>query len=93
MKLRSLDLSKGEHLIVSTITISTFTALTDTALARSLVLVGILVLLTLLILKELAVASADSRLHRLSQVLDISILPLLYAFMLVLIFKVIEVLS
>jgi hypothetical protein len=58
-----------------------------------LVLVGVLVLLALLLLKELAVASADSRLHRLSRVLDISILPLLIAFFLVVIFKVIEVLS
>jgi hypothetical protein len=58
-----------------------------------LALVGILVLFALLLLKELAATSADSRLHRLSRVLDISILPLFIAFFLVVIFKVIEVLS
>jgi hypothetical protein len=67
--------------------------LTNLDLAGSLALVGILVLFVLMLLKELAVASADSRLHRLSRVLDISILPLLIAFFLVVIFKVIEVLS
>jgi hypothetical protein len=67
--------------------------LSNSTLSGSLALVGILVLFVLLLLKELAVASADSRLHRLSWVLDISILPLLIAFFLVVIFKVIEVLS
>jgi hypothetical protein len=67
--------------------------LSNSDLSGSLALVGILVLFVLLLLKELAAASADSRLHRLSQVVDISILPLIIAFFLVVIFKVIEVLS
>ena len=40
-------------------------------------------MLILLFLKELAVASADSRLHKLSQVLDISLPPLVFVFFLV----------
>jgi hypothetical protein len=67
--------------------------LSNSDLSGSLALVGILVLFVLLLLKELAAASADSRLHRLNRVLDISILPLLIAFFLVVIFKVVEVLS
>lgn len=93
MKLRSLDLFKGEHLIVSTNTTSTITAMISSDLTGSLVFVGSLLLLILLFLKELAVASADSRLHKISQVLDISLPPLVFVFFLVMIFKVMEVLD
>jgi|APFre7841882724_1041349.scaffolds.fasta_scaffold346777_1 hypothetical protein len=79
--------------MISTVTTSTVSILTTAALAGSLALIGILLLISLLIQKELATASADSRLHRLSQALNIGIAPLLIAFALIVVFKVAEVLK
>jgi hypothetical protein len=67
--------------------------LTAPAIAGSLGVIGILVLVTMLVQKELATASADSRLHQLSRLLNIAILPLMFGFILIVIFKVIEALN
>ncbi len=93
MKLRSPGLINGEHFIELAMTISTITAFISADFADSLIFVGSLSLLILLFLKELVVASADSRLNRLSRVLDASLPPLLVAFFLVMIFKVTEVMG
>jgi hypothetical protein len=66
--------------------------LSTSAIASSLATIGVLVLITLLVLKELTIASANSRLHRVSRALNFGILPLLIAFFLIVIFQVIEVL-
>ena len=57
------------------------------------VLVGMLVLVALLIQKELVSTSEDSRLRRLSRVMNIGILPLLLAFVLIVSFKIVEALN
>jgi hypothetical protein len=55
--------------------------------------IGVLVLISMLVLKELASASTDHRLHQLSRLLNIAILPLLFGFILIVIFKVLDALS
>ena len=79
--------------MISTVTTSTISILTTTAIAGSFALIGILVLIASLVQKELATASADSRLHQLSRLLNIGILPLMITFVLIVIFKVIETLN
>jgi hypothetical protein len=79
--------------VISTVTTSTVAILSTPAIAGSLAVIGILVLIALLIQKELATASADGRMHRLSRLLNFAILPLMFGFILIVIFKVIEVLN
>jgi hypothetical protein len=74
-------------------TTSIITAFTSSDVANNLALVGSFILFILLFLKELTVASADSRLLKLGQVLEVSLLPFSVAFILVMIIKVMEVLS
>ena len=78
--------------MISTVT-SSVTILTTSAIAGSLALVGVLVLIALLVQKELTTASADSRFHQLGKTLNIGILPFLIAFILIVVFKVIEALN
>jgi hypothetical protein len=78
--------------MISTITNTTITILSDTALTSSLALIGILLLISLLIQKEMSTAAAGSRLERLNQALNIGIIPLLIAFILIVIFRIAEVL-
>ena len=63
------------------------------ALAASLALVGILVLMALLVLKEMSSAAAPSRVNRLLIAVNIGIVPLLIAFVLIVISKVMQVLN
>ncbi len=79
--------------MISTVTSSTVTILTTSAIAGTLGLVGILVLITLLVQKELTTASTNSRLNQLGRVVNIGILPFLIAFVLIVYFKVIEALK
>ena len=62
-------------------------------IAGSLAVIAILILLALLLQKEVATASANRRVRQFSRVLNISIVPLLLAFILVVFFKVTEVLN
>jgi len=62
------------------------------ALSESLTLVGILFLLVILVVKEVASASTDPRLQKLNHVINISLVPLLGVFFLILIIRVGEVL-
>jgi hypothetical protein len=62
------------------------------ALSESLTLVGILFLLVILVVKEVASASTDPRLQKLNRVINISLIPLLGVFFLILIIRVSEVL-
>jgi hypothetical protein len=78
--------------MISTVTVSTVSTVTTAALAGSVALIGILVLLTLLVQKELASSSDNSRLRMLSQALNIGIIPLLIAFVLIVVARVADVL-
>lgn len=79
--------------MVSTVTTSTVSTITTVALAGSIALIGILLLLILLIQKEIISSSKHINLQRLSKVLNIGIVPLLIAFVLTVIIKVVEVLQ
>jgi hypothetical protein len=78
--------------MISTVTTSTVSTFTNAALAGSLALIGIVLLLMLLVQKELASASSGKWVHRLNKALNIGIVPLLFVFMLVVASKVVEVL-
>ena len=65
---------------------------TTATLAGSVALIGILVLLVLLVQKELASAASGSRFKSLSKYLNIGIVPLMIAFVLIVVFRVAEVL-
>jgi hypothetical protein len=78
--------------MISTVTISTVSTVTTASIAGSVALIGILILLALLVQKELSTASEGGRLEKLGQILDVSITPLLIAFVLIVITRVGEVL-
>ena len=80
-------------LMISTVTTSTVSILTTPAIAGSLALIAVLILFALLLQKEVATASVDSRLRQLSRLLNFSIVPLLLAFILIVVYKVAEVLN
>ena len=75
--------------MVSTITTSTITTV---AIAGSLAIIGILILLALLIQKEIVTSASGNRYSKLGQALNIGIIPLLIAFVLLVIVKVSDVL-
>lgn len=79
--------------MVTTITPSTVSIQALSTLSGSLALIGIIVLLVLLIQKELASASTGQRYHKMSQILNIAIIPLLIVFGLIVVSRVIEVLK
>ena len=76
--------------MISTFTTSMFT--NSGALADSVTLIVILFLFALLVQKELAISSSDLRLKRLSLALNVPLFPMLVAFLLIIIFRVAEVL-
>jgi hypothetical protein len=63
------------------------------ALATSLTLIGILVLMVLLVLKEMSTAATPSRVNRLTIAVNVGIAPLLIAFVLIVISRVIQALK
>jgi hypothetical protein len=79
--------------MISTVTTSTVTILTTSTIAGSLALVGVFVLIALLVQKELTTTSGDSRWLQLGKIVNIGIVPFLIAFVLIVIFKVIEALN
>lgn len=76
--------------MISTVTTSTVSTVT---LAGSFALIGILVLFSLLIQKELASASDNPKLKKLGRAVNIAIIPLLIVFFLVVVNKVITTLQ
>ena len=78
--------------MISTVTTSTVTTVTTAAIAGSVALIGILILFGLLVQKEVTTASNENRLKKLGKALNIAIIPLLIAFILIVIFRVSEVL-
>jgi hypothetical protein len=79
--------------MISTVTVSTVSTVTTTALAGSVALIGVLVLFSLLLQKEIATASSSERLQRLRKALNIGIIPMLFAFVLIVVYKVASVLN
>lgn len=78
--------------MISTVT-STVTSLTTSAIAGSSALVGVYVLIALPIHKEITNAPDGSRFNQLSKIMNISMLPFMIAFILIVVFKVIEALN
>ena len=79
--------------MVSTVTTTTVSTVTSTAgLAASLGLIAVLILISFLVAKELAGATAHPRLQRLSRFLNVAIIPLLMVFTTIVGVKVAEVL-
>ncbi len=79
--------------MISTVTTTTVSILTTPAIAGSLALIAILILFALLLQKEVATASTDSRLQEFSLLLNFSIVPLSLAFIVIVVYKVAEVLN
>ena len=79
--------------MISTVTITAVSFLSNSAIAGSFAMIGMLVLVGLLIQKELISASDDSRLQQLSRVMNVGILPLLLAFVLIVSLKIVEALN
>jgi hypothetical protein len=77
--------------LISTVTISTVSTVTST-LAGSVALIGTMVLFIMLLQKEVTTASDKSIFRRLGTALNIGIIPLLIAFVLIAIFKILEAL-
>jgi hypothetical protein len=79
--------------MISTVTTTAVTVLSNSAIAGSFAVIGMLVLVALLIQKELISASDDSRSQQLSRVMNIGILPLFLVFILSVVFKIVEALN
>lgn len=79
--------------MISTITTSTISTITAIDIGGTVALIGILVLLALLIQKELTSASPKAWAKKLNKVLNISIAPLLFAFVLIVATRVIDALK
>lgn len=79
--------------MISTITTSTISTITALGIGGSVALIGILVLLVLLIQKELSSASPSAWAKKLNKVLNISIAPLLLAFVLIVATRVFDALK
>ena len=78
--------------MISTVTTTTVTTVTALALGGSFALVSIGVLFVLLVQRELMPSVVSSRSQRLGQALVVGIVPLLIAFVLIVIFKIVDVL-
>lgn len=79
--------------MISTVTTSTVSTVTTAAIAGSVALVGVLVLFVLLFQKEMTTAADGGRLKRMGRALSIGIVPLLIAFVLIVIYRVMDVLK
>jgi hypothetical protein len=79
--------------MVSTVTTTTVTTVTTVVMAGSLALVAVVVLLILLVQKELIAVNEGPRALALVRVLNIAIAPLLMAFAMGMVVKVLYVLQ
>ena len=79
--------------MISTVTTTAVSMLSNSAIAGSFAVIGMLVLVALLVQKEILSAADDSRSQQLSRVMDVGILPLLLAFVLIVLFKIVEALN
>jgi hypothetical protein len=79
--------------MISTVTTSTVSTVSTVTLAGSFAVIGVLVLIGLLVQKELTTSTSNVRVQRLGKYVNIGIAPLLVAFVLIVITKVMEVLK
>ena len=79
--------------MVSTVTVTTVTTITAMNLATILSLVGVIMLISFLISKELLAANSGGGQKLISRSLNIGIIPLLMSFGVIVVLKVAEVLS
>jgi hypothetical protein len=79
--------------MVSTVTTTTVSTVTTVVMAGSLGLVAVVTLLVLLVQKELIAVSDGARSKVLVRALNIAIAPLLMAFALSMVVKVLQILS
>ncbi len=77
--------------MISTVTTSTVSTIATAAIAGSVILIGILLLLVLLIQKELVNGASGLSLKTFSRVLNIGIVPLLMAFLVVVVVRVVQI--
>jgi hypothetical protein len=75
--------------MISTVTTSTVSTVT---IAGSFAAIGVIILLGMLIQKELSSSSDNARSQKLSKALNIGIIPLIIAFVLIIISKVLSIL-
>jgi hypothetical protein len=78
--------------MISTVTTSTVSTVTTVALAGSLAVVGVSMLLVLLIQKELTTVSKERFAQALGRALNIGIVPLLIGFILIVVVQIAAVL-
>ncbi len=83
---------KEQCIMISTLTLSTVSAAINGSLSGIFASLGILLLLSLLCVKELA-SSAGTRFQSVSKVVNIAILPLLIAFVLIVVSQGIAVIG
>ena len=69
--------------MISTVTTSTVSTVTTAAIAGSVALVGIFVFFTLLLQKEITTTASGTNMKKLSQALNIAIVPMLIAFVVI----------
>jgi hypothetical protein len=79
--------------MVSTVTTATIASITTVAIAGSLALIGIFTLLALLVQKELTTSARGRFARALGRALNISIVPLLIAFAMIVAVKVAQALQ
>ena len=79
--------------MISTVTTTAVSMLSNSAIAGSFAVIGMLVLVALLVQKEILSAPNDNHSQQLSRVMDVGILPLLLAFVLIVLFKIVEALN
>ena len=79
--------------MVSTVTVTTVTTIAGVGLAASLGVFGVILLIAFLTSKELLTASSGARQKFLSRSLNISIIPLLISFVVIVGLKVAEILA
>jgi len=79
--------------MISTVTTSTVSTVATMAIAGSFGLIGILCLFALLIQKEVVTSSESTRLKALGKLLNIAILPLVVAFVMIVVDKLAQILK
>ena len=77
--------------MISTVTATTISAVTTVALAASFGLIVVITLLSLLIQKELVTTADTPRAKALSRALNVAIVPLLMAFLMLAVVRIVTV--
>ncbi|MGW8143244.1 MAG: hypothetical protein ACWGN2_02550 [Anaerolineales bacterium] len=78
-------------MMISTVTTSTISVLTTIQYSGSLAIIAIMILLVLLVQKELAKDLAEGWQRQFSQVFNVSVVPLLITFFLIVFFNITKV--